>query len=265
MMKALVFLIFFLINLQSDSIKSGVDITQILQQIDTISEKIRQKQMENARLMQQQQINPVHSIENQEKSEEQKKEEEIRKQEQELQLKEKELELLQRKEEYQKRLEALTKTQRSVLEKRSRAMEALLLNKLYQLKQKLKYEISVKQYIKIGNQDYAYLTQNRLEEAKNYIAKVTKDIEDIKSNLRALRDAKMEGRDKWIQVLANLENRMEDRPENFQVAVASQNMIETPPSSKANFIKVKKGDSFGTIKVYRVTENKVVIGPAYWR
>lgn len=256
-MRVILFISIFLsLSLFAESLKSGADITKIMQQLDQVSENIKQKQMQT------QATKPDEMMAGENSGAEYEEANKRLKQEQDLQQKEQDLLLMQKQETYFKNLEEIKRNKKASLLKRSKQIESILQKKLYELKVKREYTIPVKEYMKIGSKDYAYLKQDELDSAKRYILGIEKDIKSAKKTLQSLRVARVNSKEQWIMILSRLENQFSDMPIQVETAVM-QSMPSNPnmQNLKKSYIKVTKDDSFENVKIKFVSENKVVIVP----
>jgi len=256
-MKALFISLILTSTIFCDSIvKDDADINTILQRIDSIAKNIQQRELEEQKLMQEQNKAPIQPEPiNTQTSEEEKLQMELLKKEQELELKQKKLDLEQREQDYYQKISNIKERSFSYLSKKTDKMISDLKKELYKLKKAQNITINIKKYMKIGDLSYAYIPKNKFDEVKVKLVTNQKKIENIKKTIKKLQLAKESNIDRWFQVVNSLDN-------NLQEQTDIQNLASTiPPATEVakSYIKVQTGDTIDNIFIKKVSENRVVL------
>jgi hypothetical protein len=262
-MKLFFISIIFSLTLVGDSlVKDGADIDRILQKIDTIAKTIREKELEEQKFSQEQ-IKMQETVQNTQPvmSEEEKLQIELNKMEQELNLKEKKLGLKQKEQEYYKRASDIKVRSYAYLNKKTNQLLYELRKKLYKLIKNKNMVINISKYMKIGNSEYAYISEKKFNLAKQKLLQIKKEIENTKQTMKRLKEAKELGPDKWFQVINTLDNGMQDEKDMRQMVadMPKNESFATSFGTKEHFIKVRTGENIDDIYVKKVNENSVIL------
>ena len=245
-------------------IKKDADLESILNKIEAISQTIKQKEKEEMELREQMhQTPPTPAMQEPQMDEEEKLQRELEREEKELSLKQKKLEIIQRKEEYEQRYDSFKRKTKAYLQNKTKKLLWELKKELYKLEKQKVYKVDIDSFMKIGNEKYAYLKSSQIQVAKNYLDGIDRKIKNIKSTIKRLENAKNMPRDKWFQIVSNLENGLDDQPNQLQASNQSVEIQPAPQYSQSQMsnksIKVKIGEVINNLYVKSINENSVFL------